>query len=162
MKKVFLFFISLFLLNACSFDTNQNQGKIGQIGAEISAKDTLGKAVKLADDKSNIKVLVFFQNGCPSCLQELPSLDKFMQEHPNKISVYAINSVDKAEVVQVLAEQLNFKNIKVLTDDLKITNDRYAVFSTPTTIILKDGIIKERILGEKPWQTFESKLISLL
>ncbi|HHW4233481.1 TPA: TlpA family protein disulfide reductase, partial [Campylobacter coli] len=33
---------------------------------------------------------------------------------------------------------------------------------TPTTIILKDGIIKERILGEKPWQTFESKLISLL
>ncbi|EDH1343862.1 TlpA family protein disulfide reductase, partial [Campylobacter jejuni] len=54
MKKVFLFFISLFLLNACSFDTNQDQGKIGQIGAEISAKDTLGKAVKLADDKSNI------------------------------------------------------------------------------------------------------------
>lgn len=85
-----------------------------------------------------------------------------MREHPNKISVYAINSVDKVEVVQVLAEQLNFKNIKVLTDDLKITNDRYAVFATPTTIILKDGIIKERILGEKPWQTFESKLISLL
>ncbi|TNO40353.1 TlpA family protein disulfide reductase, partial [Campylobacter jejuni] len=27
MKKVFLFFISLFLLNACSFDTNQDQGK---------------------------------------------------------------------------------------------------------------------------------------
>lgn len=44
-----------------------------------------------------------------------------MQEHPNKISVYAINSVDKVEVVQVLAEQLNFKNIKVLTDDLKIS-----------------------------------------
>lgn len=85
-----------------------------------------------------------------------------MQEHPNKISVYAINSVDKAEVVQVLAEQLNFKNIKVLTDDLKITNDRYAVFTTPTTIILKNGVIKERILGEKPWETFESKLISLL
>ncbi|EAI5930781.1 TlpA family protein disulfide reductase [Campylobacter coli] len=162
MKKVFLFFISLFLLNACSFDTNQDQGKIGQIGAEISAKDTLGKTVKLADDKSNIKVLVFFQSGCPSCLKELPSLDKFMQEHPNKISVYAINSVDKVEVVQVLAEQLNFKNIKVLTDDLKITNDRYAVFATPTTIILKDGIIKERILGEKPWEAFESKLISLL
>lgn len=61
MKKVFLFFISLFLLNACSFDTNQDQGKIGQIGAEISAKDTSGKTVKLADDKSNIKVLVFFK-----------------------------------------------------------------------------------------------------
>lgn len=109
-----------------------------------------------------LKVLVFFQNGCPSCLKELPSLDEFIQNHPNKISVYAINSIDNANVVKVLAEQFDFKNVKVLKDDLKITNDRYAVFATPTTIIIKDGMIKDRILGEKPWEFFESKLISLL
>lgn len=85
-----------------------------------------------------------------------------MQAHPNKISVYAIDSIDNAEVVKVLAEQFDFKNVKVLKDNLKITNDRYSVFATPTTIILKDGIIKERILGEKPWELFESKLTSLL
>ncbi|GAA7171362.1 hypothetical protein HpCK101_10010 [Helicobacter pylori] len=65
-------------------------------------------------------------------------------------------------MVKVLAEQFDFKNVKVLKDDLKITNDRYAVFATPTTIIIKDGMIKDRILGEKPWEFFESKLISLL
>lgn len=68
-----------------------------------------------------------------------------MQNHPNKISVYAINSIDNANVVKVLAEQFDFKNVKVLKDDLKITNDRYAVFATPTTIIIKDGMIKDRI-----------------
>lgn len=162
MKKSLLILCVLFLLNACSFENSKDSGKVGEKGAEISAKDTLGKAVKLIDDNTSLKVLVFFQNGCPSCLKELPSLDEFMQNHPNKISVYAINSIDNAEVVKVLAEQFDFKNIKVLKDNLKITNDRYAVFATPTTIILKDGIIKDRILGEKPWEFFESKLISLL
>nr|8T4C_A Chain A, Thioredoxin oxidoreductase [Campylobacter jejuni subsp. jejuni 81-176]8T4C_B Chain B, Thioredoxin oxidoreductase [Campylobacter jejuni subsp. jejuni 81-176] len=142
--------------------TSKDTGKVGEKSAEISAKDTLGKAVKLADDNTSLKVLVFFQNGCPSCLKELPSLDEFIQNHPNKISVYAINSIDNANVVKVLAEQFDFKNVKVLKDDLKITNDRYAVFATPTTIIIKDGMIKDRILGEKPWEFFESKLISLL
>lgn len=162
MKKFFLALMILFLFNACSFEDSKNGGKTGEIGDEISAKDTSGKAVKLADDKASLKVLVFFQNGCPSCLKELPFLDKFVQAHPNKISVYAIDSIDNAEVVKVIAEQFDFKNIKVLKDNLKITNDRYLVFATPTTIILKDGIIKERILGEKSWEVFESKLTSLL
>lgn len=162
MKKLFLFLIAIFLINACSFEKNENKGKIGQIGSELSAKDVFGKAVKLSDDKNDVKVLVFFQNGCPSCLEELPLLDEFVQKYPDKISVYAINSVDNAEVVRVLAEQFDFKNVKVLKDDLKITNDRYSVFATPTTIILQNKIIKERILGEKPWQILESKLISLL
>ena len=82
------------MLNACSFENSKDTGKVGEKSAEISAKDTLGKAVKLADDNTSLKVLVFFQNGCPSCLKELPSLDEFIQNHPNKISVYAINSID--------------------------------------------------------------------
>ena len=162
MKKSLLILSILFLLNACSFENSKDTGKVGEKSAEISAKDTLGKAVKLADDNTSLKVLVFFQNGCPSCLKALPSLDEFIQNHPNNISVYAINSIDNANVVKVLAEQFDFKNVKVLKDDLKITNDRYAVFATPTTIIIKDGMIKDRILGEKPWEFFESKLISLL
>lgn len=109
MKKSFLILCVLFLLNACSFENSKDSGKVGEKGAEISAKDTLGKAVKLIDDNTSLKVLVFFQNGCPSCLKELPSLDEFMQNHPNKISVYAINSIDNTEVVKVLAEQFDFK-----------------------------------------------------
>lgn len=162
MKRLFLALMILFLFSACSFENSKNEGKIGEVGSEISAKDTSNKVVKLADDKTSLKVLVFFQNGCPSCLKELPLLDKFVQTHPNKISVYAIDSIDNAEVIRVLAKQFDFKNVKILKDNLKITNERYSVFATPTTIMLKDGIIKERILGEKQWKFLESKLTSLL
>lgn len=40
---------------------SKDTGKVGEKSAEISAKDTLGKAVKLADDNTSLKVLVFFK-----------------------------------------------------------------------------------------------------
>ncbi|MBZ7955064.1 TlpA disulfide reductase family protein [Campylobacter molothri] len=160
MKYLYLF-IALLLLNACSFE-NHKSAKIGEVAAEISAKNLLGNKINLNDDKNNLKVLVFFQNGCSSCLKELPYLDDFIQNYPNKISVYAINSANDMQTIQSLAKKFDFKNVKILKDDLKITQDRYAIFATPTTIIIKNGIIKDRILGETPWENLKSKLISLL
>lgn len=160
MKYLYIF-IALLLLNACSFE-NHKSAKIGEVAAEISAKNLLGNKINLNDDKNNLKVLVFFQNGCSSCLKELPYLDDFIQNYPNKISVYAINSANDMQTIQSLAKKFDFKNVKILKDDLKITQDRYAVFATPTTIIIKNGIIKDRILGETPWENLKSKLISLL
>ncbi|HBD9113495.1 TPA: TlpA family protein disulfide reductase, partial [Campylobacter jejuni] len=56
MKKSLLILSILFLLNACSFENSKDTGKVGEKSAEISAKDTLGKAVKLADDNTSLKV----------------------------------------------------------------------------------------------------------
>ena len=160
MKKLFLIFCILF--SACSFENSKDAGKIGEKSVEISAKDLLGNSVKLANDSTNLKVLVFFKNGCASCLKELPLLDKFCKENNGKISVYAINSNDSLEVIKYLSEQFNFERVRILKDELKITSDNYSVFATPTTIIIKDGLIKDRILGEKEWEDLHLKLVSLL
>ncbi|MBZ7954083.1 MULTISPECIES: TlpA family protein disulfide reductase [Campylobacter] len=160
--KFLYIFIALFLLNACSFENHKKSTKIGEMAAEISAKNLLGNEIKLNNDKNPLKVLVFFQNGCSSCLKELPYLDEFAQNYPDKISIYAINSANDIQTIQSLAKKFDFKKVKILKDDLKITQDRYAIFATPTTIIIKDGIIKDRILGETPWKNLKSKLISLL
>ena len=89
-------------------------------------------------------------------------LDEFIEKHPKKIAVYAINSVDNAEVIKVLSEQFEFKNIKVLKDELAMTSQKYGIFATPTTIIIKNNEIKDRILGEKSWEHLESKFMPLL
>ena len=167
MKTILFFFIFL-MLNACTI--SEDKGKIGSQASEIlaidgeenSAKDLEGKSVKLSDSKEELKILVFFQNGCASCLKELPMLDEFIEKHPKKIAVYAINSVDNAEVIKVLSEQFEFKNIKVLKDELAMTSQKYGIFATPTTIIIKNNEIKDRILGEKSWEYLESKFMPLL
>lgn len=159
MKTILFFFIFL-MLNACTI--SEDKGKIGSQASEILAKDLEGKSVKLSDSKEELKILVFFQNGCASCLKELPMLDEFIEKHPKKIAVYAINSVDNAEVIKVLSEQFEFKNIKVLKDELAMTSQKYGIFATPTTIIIKNNEIKDRILGEKSWEYLESKFMPLL
>ncbi|ARJ56041.1 TlpA family protein disulfide reductase [Campylobacter cuniculorum] len=159
MKTILFFFIFL-MLNACTI--SEDKGKIGSQASEILAKDLEGKSVKLSDSKEELKILVFFQNGCASCLKELPMLDEFIEKHPKKIAVYAINSVDNAEVIKVLSEQFEFKNIKVLKDELAMTSQKYGIFATPTTIIIKNNEIKDRILGEKSWEHLESKFMPLL
>ena len=159
MKTILFFFIFL-MLNACTI--SEDKGKICSQASEILAKDLEGKSVKLSDSKEELKILVFFQNGCASCLKELPMLDEFIEKHPKKIAVYAINSVDNAEVIKVLSEQFEFKNIKVLKDELAMTSQKYGIFATPTTIIIKNNEIKDRILGEKSWEYLESKFMPLL
>lgn len=163
MKHHFKIILLLVLfLNACSIDQTKKEGKAGEEMIEISAKNMQGKDIKLSDSKERVKILVFFQNGCSSCLKELPMLDQFMQDNKEKIIVYAINSVDKKEIIEILAQQLDFKNVQVLQDNLKITAKRYSIFATPTIILIKDSIIQERILGEKSWDFIKSKLLALL
>jgi len=161
MKKILNFFL-IFCFCACSFENDQNAGKIGNKAIELLAKNTRGENVKLHDIKEKVKILVFFQNGCSSCLKELPKFDEFIDKNPSQIGVVAINSVDNAELITVLEKQFNFKHIQILQDDLSITAQKYGVFASPTTIIIKDNIIKERILGEKSWEFIKSKFIYLL
>ncbi|MCX2682596.1 TlpA disulfide reductase family protein [Campylobacter sp. MIT 21-1685] len=158
MKQIIL--LMFFLLAACSFENKE--AKIGEKSKELSARDIQGNPVFLKDSQEKVKVIVFFQNGCTSCLKELPMFDAFIEQNKDKIAVYAVNSFDNAEVIATLAQQLELKNIKVLKDDLNITSQRYQIFATPTTIFIKDGIIQQRILGEKSWEFIESKLIALL
>ncbi len=160
MKKNLIFALFSLFLSACFLDQNKDRGKIGEEMSAISAKNMQGQSVNLNDTKEKLKVLVFFQNGCSSCLKELSMLDKFAQENKEKIAVYAINSEDEKEIIEALTKGL--ENIQVLQDDLKITAKRYSIFATPTTVFIKDGIIKERILGEKPWEFIELKLNDLL
>ncbi|KAA6227291.1 MULTISPECIES: TlpA family protein disulfide reductase [unclassified Campylobacter] len=159
MKKIILSFLCVFF---CACFNEESVGKVGSKSIEILAKNMQGENIKLSNSKANLKVLVFFQNGCSSCLEELPRLDKFVLDNKNKIEVFAINSTDSKEVVQVIAEQLGLKNVYILKDDLKLTSQKYGIYATPTTIIIKDNLIKERILGEKPWKNIESKLVSFL
>lgn len=160
MKTISLIIMAFFFLAACSFE--DNQAKIGEKSKELAVKDIQGNKIFLKDSKDKLKIIVFFQNGCASCLRELPMLDSFIAQNKDKIAVYAIDSFDSAEIIADLAKKLELKNIKLLKDDLSITSQRYQIFATPTTIFIKDGVIKERILGEKSWEFIESKLVSLL
>ena len=152
-----LVFAAAFFLNACF---SSNGGEVGKPAPQISAKNLAGEAVSLPKDK--IVVLVFFENGCKACLQELPLLDSFAAQNADKLAVIGIDSVDEMPTLVVLKERLSLYNIVLAKDDLDLSWQRYSIFALPTTIIIKDGLVVERLTGDKPWQELHSKLLHLL
>ncbi|TQR29570.1 thioredoxin [Campylobacter sp. MIT 99-7217] len=161
MIKKLCVLVLAFLLSSCMQDT-KNEGKVGFKASEISAKNLQDESVKLRDFDESVKVLIFFENGCAACIKELPLFDTYLKEHKGQVLALGINSVDSKEVIKLIKDKYNIQNIKLLKDDLDISWQRYKIFALPTTIIIKDNIIKERIIGEKPWSFIESKISSLL
>ncbi|TQR60968.1 TlpA family protein disulfide reductase [Campylobacter troglodytis] len=149
--------LSCFFLSACFYS---NGGEVGKEAPKISAKNLLGEAVNLPRDK--VAVLVFFEDGCKACLQELPLLDSFAGENLDKIKIIGINSVDELAKIAELKKELGIDNIIFTKDDLDLSWQRYSIFALPTTIIIKEGVVVERLIGDKPWQNLHSKLLSLL
>ncbi|KGI56115.1 TlpA family protein disulfide reductase [Campylobacter sp. MIT 97-5078] len=157
-KFIFSLILSLVFL-ACE---GEKRAELGKEAPPILAKNLQGEAVKLSDFDQRLKIIVFFENGCAACIKELPLLDEFVENNQDKIVVLAINSVDEKEVINSIKERFKLEHIMLLKDDLDISWQRYAVFALPTTFIIKDGIVQEKIIGDKPWQSLQEKLLSLL
>ena len=153
-------FILLFLVFSNGCFSNSSGGKVGEKAPKISAKKL--NEEKLTLEKDKITVLVFFENGCAACIKELPLLDEFAYEQRDKLQAIAINSVDEFKAIQEFKNKYKLENITFGKDDLDISWQRYSIFALPTTIIIKDSVVIERITGDKPWQDLQSKLLSFL
>ena len=153
-------FILLFLVFSNGCFSNSSGGNVGEKAPKISAKKL--NEEKLTLEKDKITVLVFFEKGCAACIKELPLLDEFAYEQRDKFQAIAINSVDEVPSIVVLQAQYSLYNVVLAKDDLDISWQRYGIFALPTTIIIKDGVVIERITGDKGWENLHSKLLPLL
>ena len=55
------------------------------------------------------------------------------------------------------------RNVHVLKDDFTLTFERYEVQFLPMIVVIgRDGKIVQKIIGDMPWESIESRLLSLL
>ena len=154
-KKLFFMIILLFFYSC--FDEKYSSS-IDSIAPLIEAKNLNGKKVYFDDE--GLVVLVFFENGCSICIKELPLLNDFAKK--NKVQIIAINSVDDIKTIKNIKKNYNLNHIIFLKDELDVSWYRYDIFALPTIIIIKDGIIKDKIIGNTNWQDLYQKFASLL
>ncbi|HEC1773436.1 TPA: TlpA family protein disulfide reductase [Campylobacter lari] len=160
-KSIILVCLCLVFLSACFENNNKNGGKVGLKAPEIAAKNLQGEKIKLADF-DNLIVLTFVEQGCASCLKDLPLLEKLANEYPKKITILALDSIDKGKDFEEFATKYDYKNIIFLQDDLDISWQRFSVFAVPTTFVIKDGVVQDKIIGEKPWSQLKASIASWL
>lgn len=167
-----LFFgkFSLFTSRACcalflaSFVIGCNSSaNIGDVAPEISAKTMQQTPVKLSDFANKNKILLFWSYGCAGCTKIIPALDDFLDRYGADFEVFAINSYNIDEDIFKFNREHKLRNVRVLKDDFTLTFERYEVQFLPMIVVIgRDGKIVQKIIGDMPWESIESRLLSLL
>lgn len=138
----------------------------GEKAADFTLPDINGKKVSFSEFKGKVVVLNFWATWCGPCRAEMPSLNNLYNEYKDKGLVVLAVSVDASEKpVKSFARELKLTFPVLMDKDKAVSFDEYAALGLPTTFLIdKNGIVIEKIMGEREWDSpqMKEKILKLL
>lgn len=134
---------------------------------EFSFKDIHGRAHSLSDFKGKVVVLNFWATWCAPCVVEFPQMVSLAKKTQDD-TVFLFLSVDEHD--DDIKRFLNKKENALLSENIvigrdegkRISQDLFQTIKYPETyIITPGGLIAEKIIGAKNWDTSEMKNLLL-
>lgn len=137
----------------------------GMIAPDLILNDRDNNEIKLEDYAGKIVFLNFWATTCPYCVDEMPDLEAFYQEHKDD-SDFALLGVNmtktwekqsKDKLIEWIDEhEITFPNI---FDEEGVEAQRWAAHSLPVTYIINtDGRSLGALMGRTDLTTLESVL----
>lgn len=129
-----------------------------QKAADFSLKDLRGNTIALSSLKGKVVLLNFWATWCPSCISEMPSLNRLYKEMKSRgLEVVAFSTDSSASGVMDFRDTHGLAFPVVMDEDREVTR-LYHVFSLPTSFLIdKEGFIVEKFYGEYDWTAPEVK-----
>jgi len=133
------------------FSLRDTSAKEGSRAPQFSVATDQGKTITPVSFGGKVLVLNFWATWCPTCIQEIPSLDAFQKRFAKDGVVVVAVSIDKNE--QKYKAFLNkvhvdFATVRDPNDDV---STRYGTFIFPETYIIKDGRIQRKFANAENW-----------
>ena len=124
---------------------------------EVQLQDLNGADVNISDFRGKIVFLNFWATWCPTCVVEMPSMEKLHLKLKDKdFALVSISIQDSAAEVQRFFKQ-NKLTFTALLDSIGKTVPGFGIRAIPTTLILdKTGRIVGRVIGPREWDSRES------
>jgi len=123
---------------------------------EVRLQNTAGRYVGLGDFRGKIVLLNFWTTWCPTCITEMPSMEKLHQKLSGKdFAMVTVNIKETASQVKNFFEKqkLTFTALMDITGE---ASTEFGIRAIPTTFILdKNGQIIGRIDGPREWDSQE-------
>ena len=121
---------------------------------EIQLKDVFGNMVRLSDYRGKIVFLNFWATWCPTCVIEMPSMEKLHRRLKDKEFVMvAINLQETPARVKSFFNKLELSFTSLLDSSGEVGTG-FAVNALPTTFVLdKNGRIIGKALGPREWNS---------
>lgn len=157
---LFLTIVSTGLLISCEKIEQQQIQKavIGQPAPDFSLSDTKGKTWKLSEQKGKVVFINFWATWCPPCREEMPSMQKLYSELPReKFEMLTILSNDDPLLANTFVARVG-GTFQVLIDPDSLIANAYGLTGVPETFIIdKNGILREKFIGPRPWDSPEAR-----
>ncbi|BDT24178.1 TlpA family protein disulfide reductase [Citrobacter freundii] len=134
-----LTFAILVLISGCK----EEKLVVGQQAPALATFDLQGGKAGLERWRGKAIYLNFWSAGCGGCLAEMDALEALSKKWGDNVVVVAVNT-DPATVNiddLLVKHQVSYP---VLRDQLKISQERYQVIGTPTSVLIdRDGRVLE-------------------
>ena len=111
-----------------------------------------GSQVLLSDFKGKHILLMFWATWCPSCVEELPMMEKFSEGRKDQLVILmAAIDGEKERKVQRLIKEKKI-TLPVLLDPKAKTARAYGVNMIPVSFLInREGSIVGTVVGERDW-----------
>ena len=129
----------------------------GTSQVEIRLQDLNGADVDISDFRGKIVFLNFWATWCPTCVVEMPSMEKLHRKLKDKdFAMVSVSIQDSAADVKRFFKH-NKLTFTALLDSIGKTVAGLGIRAIPTTLILdKTGRIVGRVMGQREWDSRES------
>jgi peroxiredoxin len=111
-----------------------------------------GNQVILDDLKGKHILLRFWASWCPSCLEELPMMEKFYEERKDQVVILmpAIDGEKESKIRRLIKEKK--MTLPILLDPKAKTARAYGVSMIPISFLInQEGSIVGTVVGERDW-----------
>ncbi|CAB1059348.1 hypothetical protein D1BOALGB6SA_4110 [Olavius sp. associated proteobacterium Delta 1] len=124
---------------------------------EVRLQDLNGADVNISDFRGKIVFLNFWATWCPTCVVEMPSMEKLHRKLKDKdFAMVSISIQDSAAEVKRFFKH-NKLTFTALLDSSGKTVPGFGIRAIPTTLLLdKTGRIIGRVMGPREWDSRES------
>ncbi|MBW2706311.1 MAG: TlpA family protein disulfide reductase [Deltaproteobacteria bacterium] len=124
---------------------------------EAKLLSTAGRSVGLDDFRGKIVFLNFWTTWCPTCITEMPSMEKLHRKLLGKnFAMVTVNIRESASQVKNFFEKYKLTFTALLDTTGEVSTD-FGIRAIPTTFILdKSGQIIGRIAGPREWDSRKS------
>ena len=111
-----------------------------------------GRKHQLTDYRGKVVVVNFWATWCPSCLAEMPSMNRAWRGlGPDGFMMLAVNVGEDRKTVEEFAANFDL-SFPVLLDPRNTQSDEWSIWGLPTTFIVDpSGRIAYRAVGGRDW-----------
>jgi len=133
-----LLLIMIIMVNACSKVESQTRAGSGKAG-DFTLNNVAGEEITLSEESVGKKgVLVFFATWCPSCMSEVPAVNRFYEKYKDKVFLTAVNIQESGAKV---AGFMSKKNVlyPILLDEKGNVVRQYQVRGIPAVFAFDEN-----------------------